>query len=115
MKLYIDSDFKCHTTNPYGTFREVILSEYATAFFSNKCTFFIEGYRLTPEGETWVREDGKVFSGGEMISPWKDFNELDNAQRQYERQLIAEYEAALAESIRLSDLDAAYQEGVNSV
>lgn len=96
-KIYVDSDFKCHTTNPDGTFREVVLSENAKNFFTNKCTAFIEGYRLKPEGETWVREDGTVFSDGEMISPWKDYNELDAAQRQYEREQIAEYESALTE------------------
>ena len=100
MILYIDSDFKCHATNPDGTFREVILSEYATAFFFNKCTTFIEGYRLKPEGETWVREDGKVFSGGEMISPWKNYNELAVAQAQFE--------------LDMAEAAAAYQEGVNS-
>lgn len=95
--IYIDSDFKCHTTNADGTYREVILSESAKAFFANKCTTFIEGYRLKPNDETWVREDGEVFSGGEMISPWKPYSELDSAQRKYEREQLAEYESALAE------------------
>ena len=107
--IYIDSEFKCHTTNPDGTFREV-----ETNFFDGKCQTFIEGYRYVHSGESWTRSDGVVFTG-EMISPWKPYSELDAAQRAYERQLITEYEAALAESIRLSDLDAAYQEGVNSV
>lgn len=95
MKKYIDSEFKIHTTNPGGIFREVDLSPNAQDFFAQKCTAFIEGYRLKPDGETWVREDGEVFSGGEMITPWKPFNELDNAQRQYEKQLLAEYAEAL--------------------
>jgi hypothetical protein len=94
--IYIDSDFKCHTTNPDGAFSEVILSEGAKAFFANKCKTFIEGYRLKPEGETWVREDGEVFSGAEMITPWKNYNELDAAQRQYEREKLADAENALA-------------------
>lgn len=93
--IYIDNDFKCHVTNPDGAFREVVLSKNAEAFFANKCTVFIEGYRLKPDGETWVREDGKVFSGGEMITPWKPFEELDNAQREYEKQMLAEYTEAL--------------------
>ena len=96
MKLYIDADFKCHTTNPDGAFREVILSDDARTFFSDKCTAFIEGFRLKPEGETWVREDGKAFSDGEMIAPWKDYTELDEAQREYERGKLADAEAALA-------------------
>lgn len=91
MKIYIDSDFKCHAANPDGIFREV-----ETGFFNGKCTTFIEGYRLVPTGESWTRYDGVVFTG-EMISPWKDYNELDSAQREYEKQLLAEYESALAE------------------
>lgn len=98
--IYIDSEFKCHTTNPDGTFREVILSDNARAFFADKCATFIEGYRLKTDGETWIREDGKVFSGGEMITPWKPYSELAAAQ--------AQYEADLAEAA------AAYQEGVDT-
>lgn len=94
--VYIDSEFRCHTSNPDGIFREVILSENARIFFSNKCTTFVEGYRLKPDGETWVREDGEVFSGGEMITPWKDYNELDAAQRKYEIEKLADAENALA-------------------
>lgn len=94
--IYIDTEYKCHTTNPDGTFREVVLSESARNFFADKCTTFIEGYRLKPDGETWVREDGHVFSGGEMITPWKDYDELDAAQREYEREKLADAENALA-------------------
>lgn len=100
MKNYIDSEFKCHTTNPDGIFREVMLSENARIFFAGKCTTFIEGYRLKLSSETWIREDGKVFYGGEMLAPWKPYNELAAAQAQYEADLAA--------------ADAAYQEGVNS-
>lgn len=99
-KIYIDSEFKCHTTNPDGTFREVVLSEYAEAFFADKCTTFIEGYRLKPDNETWVREDGHIFYGGEMITPWKPYNELAAAQAQYE--------------LDMAEAAAAYQEGVDS-
>lgn len=102
MKIYIDSEYRCHTTNPDNAFREA-----ETTFFEGKCAAFIEGYRYIPSGESWERADGVVFHG-EMISPWKDYSELDSAQREYEKQL-------LAESISLSDLTAAYQEGVNSV
>jgi hypothetical protein len=96
MKVYIDTEFKCHTTNYDGTFREVALSESTKNFFANKCTNFIEGFRLKPEGEVWVREDGKVFSGGEMIAPWKPYSELEAAQREYEKQKLADAENALA-------------------
>jgi hypothetical protein len=89
MKIYIDSDFKCHTNNADVTFREV-----ESDFFNSKCDSFIEGYRYIPMGESWIREDGVTFHG-EMITPWKDYFELDEAQREHEIQLIAEYIEAL--------------------
>jgi hypothetical protein len=88
--IYIDSEFKCHTVND-GTMTAV-----ETDFFDGKCAAFIEGYRFVPSGESWTRSDGVVFEG-EMIVPWKPYDELDTAQREYERQQIAEYEKALAE------------------
>lgn len=92
--IYIDFEFKCHTSND-GTMRVV-----ETDFFDGKCDAFVEGYRLVPNGESWTREDGTVFHG-EMIAPWKPYNELAAAQQQYE--------------IMLAEMDAAYREGVNSV
>ena len=88
MIVYIDSDFKCHLVND-GT-----MTEIQTDFFDGKCDAFVEGYRFVPVGESWTRSDGVVFQG-EMIAPWKDYAELDAVQREYERRLIAEYEAAL--------------------
>lgn len=96
MKIYIDSEFKCHTTNPDGIFREV-----EELFFEGKCDTFVTGFRLKPKGETWVREDGEVFSGGKMIAPWKNYDELAAAQAQYERDM--------------AELAASYREGVDSV
>ena len=90
MTIYIDTDFKCHITDD-GTMTAV-----DTDAFDGKCTAYIEGYRFVPSGETWMREDGVEFSG-EMIAPWKDYNELDAAQREYERQQLAQYESALSE------------------
>lgn len=88
--IYLDSDYKCHVTND-GTMTEV-----ETDVFDGMCDVFIEGYRYVPSGHTWTRSDGVVFSGT-MVTPWKPYSELDSAQRKYERQLIAEYETALAE------------------
>ena len=76
--VYVDSNHKCHTTNPDGTFREV-----ETDFFNGKCTEFIEGY---------CYDDSK---GYVQIYPWKPYSELDTAQREYERQLITIYEESL--------------------
>ena len=94
MKIFIDSDYKCHTTNPEGIFREVETNE-----FDGKCSTLVEGYRFVPNSESWTRSDGVVFTGA-MIAPWKDYHELAAAQAQYERDMA---EAA-----------AAYQEGVDS-
>lgn len=90
-KIYIDSEYRCNTTNPDGTYREV-----ATDFFAGKCSTFIEGYRFVPYNESWTREDGAVFVG-EMVAPWKSYSELEDAQREYERQKLAEYEALIDE------------------
>lgn len=90
MTIYIDTDFKCHITGD-GTMTAV-----DTDAFDGKCTAYIEGYRFVPAGQTWTREDGAEFLG-EMIAPWKDYNELDAAQHEYEREQLAQYESALSE------------------
>lgn len=77
MTIYIDSDYKCHTSPGKG------LTAVETGFFDGKCTAYIEGYRFVPEGETWTREDGTVFHG-EMIAPAEDSRILDAAQEAYE-------------------------------
>ena len=79
MKVYIDSDFHCHTSNPDGIFREI-----ESEFFDGKCTELIEGY---------CYDDSK---GYVQIYPFLPYNELDAAQREYERQLLADMENALA-------------------
>ena len=77
MKIYIDNDNKCHTSDD-GTMRE-----FEVEFFDGKCPAFIEGYRFVPEGETWIRSDGVQFKG-EMISPFVDSRILTAYQAQYE-------------------------------
>ena len=79
MKVYIDKEKRCHTTNPDGTFREV-----EHPFFDGKCQTAIEGY-------CYDDSDGKV-----AIYPWKPSDELENAQRQYDREKLADAENALA-------------------
>lgn len=90
MTIYIDSDFKCHVTDDGS------VTAVETDFFNRKCDVFIEGYRFVPEGESWTREDGVEFRG-EMIAPWKDYADLDAAQREYEREQLADAIAALNE------------------
>ena len=86
--IYTDSDFKCHLSND-GT-----MSPVTTDFFDGKCDAFTEGYRFIPSGESWVRSDGVVFNG-EMIAPWKNYAELDEAQREFELRRLEEYSEAL--------------------
>lgn len=88
--IYLDSDFKCHLTND-GTMDTV-----ETDYFDNKCDAFIEGYRFVPNGKNWVRDDGEKFLG-EMIAPWKNYEELDGIQRNYEKQLLQQQKAEIAE------------------
>lgn len=90
MKIYIDGEFKCHVSPGDG------LTAAETDFFDGKAPGVIEGYRFVPEGQSWTRSDGVVFAG-EMVSPWKDWAELDSIQRAYEREQAAALEAALTE------------------
>lgn len=75
--IYIDSDFKCHTVDN-GTMTAV-----ETDFFDNKCDVFVEGY-------CYDTSKGYV-----QVYPWKNYAELNDAQRQYEKQLLTEYFEAL--------------------
>ena len=76
--IYIDSEYRCHTTNPDGNYKEV-----ESQFFDGKCTAFIEGYRFIPEGESWTRSDGVVFHG-EMIAPIKNYDIISTTQTLFE-------------------------------
>lgn len=87
MTIYIDSDFKCHSATADG------LTAVETAFFDGKAPEFVEGYRFVPAGSVWVRSDGAEFQG-EMVSPWKPWEELDAIQREYERE---QYNSLLAQ------------------
>lgn len=100
MKIYIDSDYKCHLSND-GAMREI-----ETDFFNGKCYEYIEGYRFIPSGETWVNESGTVFHG-EMVTPWKPYAELSTIQNAVNRtQAEADEElAALIEEIYREDLE----------
>lgn len=86
--IYIDNDFKCHVVDD-GTMIAV-----ESDAFDGKCNTYIEGYRFVPSGKSWTREDGEIFQG-EMVTPWKDYKELDDAQRIYEKQILNEYTEAL--------------------
>lgn len=90
MTIYLDADFRCHTTDTGG------LSPVETAAFDGKCSRYIEGYRFVPAGESWTREDGQIFAG-EMIAPAEDIRILEAAQAAYEEAMVkvADMQAAL--------------------
>ena len=85
MKIYIDSNYHCHITNPDGAYLEI-----ETDFFNGKCDTFIEGYLYVPIGESCILPGGTTVLGG-YIAPWKPYSELDAVQREYERQLLSQY------------------------
>ncbi len=87
--IYLDKECRCYVSEAESTIQSV-----ETDFFDGKCDAYIKGYRFVPQGKTWVREDGAEFTG-EMVTPWKPYAELDAAQREYEKKLLAEYAAAL--------------------
>ena len=89
MTIYIDNDYKCYVSAAEG--RRAV----ETDFFDGKCPELIESYRCVPEGETWTREDGEVFTN--MAAPWKDLGEAYAAQTAYVAAQNAQYEAALSE------------------
>jgi hypothetical protein len=90
MKIYIDNDYMCHTSNDGS------MHEFDVPFFDGKCAAYIEGYRYVPQGETWTRSDGVVFNG-EMIAPAVDSRILEAYQKQYEAMLpeMADMQTAL--------------------
>ena len=79
MEIYVDNKKHCHIDNPDGVFQEI-----EHKFFDNKCKTFIEGF---------CYDDSK---GYVQIYPWQPYSELDAAQREYERDKLADAENALA-------------------
>ena len=100
MTIYIDGDYKCNVSEADG--RRAVETDY----FDGKCTEWIECYRFVPAGETWVREDGEVFTC--MVAPWKDLSAAYAAQAAYLAGKLAAAEADIAE-LDTALLDAEYE------
>lgn len=123
MKIYIDSDFKCHTKPGEG------LREFETRFFSNVPDAYVEGYRYVPSGETWVRKtptynmehevvgESETEFMGEMVAPWKPWEELDKILREYEKAQNQELTAQNAELVdaMASMVDDVYNQDVATI
>lgn len=64
MTYYLDADYRLHVERADG------LTEWEDehGLFRGRSDSFIEGYRVIPEGHTWIREDGEVFDGF-MMAP----------------------------------------------
>lgn len=105
--IYLDFDFRCHSTDIGG------LQAVETEVFDGKCDKYIEGYRFVPEGQTWTRDDGVQFTGP-MVSPHKNYDILAAYQEQYQSDGDLVEQAQVLQS-QLSEMDAAYREGVNSI
>ena len=104
MTYYLDDDCRVHTAPGEGR----TPWEDADGVFAGKCKAYTEGFRVVPEGQTWVRGDGMAFPGL-MVAPWKPYAELDAVQRQYERE---QYEAMKAAVEEAQAAQAAYEQGV---
>ena len=89
MTIYIDSDYKCYVSAAEG--RRAI----ETDAFNGKCAEWIESFRFVPAGETWVREDGAVFTN--MVAPWKDLSNAYAAQAAYVEQQLSTAQAQAAD------------------
>ena len=89
MKIYIDNDYKCHTSPGEG------LTAVETDAFDGKCRQYIEGYRFVPSGESWTRKDGQVFHG-EMVAPWRPYEILTEFQAIYAEELAKQADMAAA-------------------
>lgn len=98
MTVYIDELGHCHAENADG--RQAVEDE----FFDGRAPEAIEGYMCT-----------LGVSGERMIAPWQPWEQLDAAQREYEREQLAAAQAALAESLTAEEITAAIEEGVNSI
>ena len=100
MTIYIDNDYKCHTSPGVG------LTAVETDAFNGKCRQFIEGYRFVPFEQSWTREDGQVFTG-EMVAPWRDYEILSEFQEvaQEEQAKATEEIAAIVEEVYNSDME----------
>ena len=97
MTIYIDNDYKCHTSPGDG------FTSVETDAFDGKCRQYIEGYRFVPSGQSWTREDGRVFTG-EMVAPWRPYEILEEFQAMYEEEQAKQADmAAVLEVLGVSE------------
>lgn len=76
--IYVDSSKHCHRIG------NETMTAVETNFFVGKCDELVEGF---------CYDNSKGYAA---YYPWKPYSELDAAQREYERQKLADAENALA-------------------
>jgi hypothetical protein len=92
--LYLDENYVAHAQQDEGAARTPWND--AAGFFAGKCAAYIEGYRVVPDGATWVREDGVEFAGP-MIAPVVNPSVLLAMQAEADKAVIAELDQAVVE------------------
>lgn len=113
MTIYIDADYKAYTEPEDGR------SAVETSVFDSMPAPVIGCHRYIPEGKTWISQEGLEIHG-EFIQMCVTEKELDDAQREYERQQLMDANAqnaellgtmaAMVEEVYESDL-AVFEEG----
>ena len=92
--IYLDEEFRAYAEQDTEITR--MPWDDVEGFFVGKCEAFIEGHRVVPEGEEWIRDDGKVFTGL-MISPIVNPIILQSVQATADKQTIANLDAEVLE------------------
>ena len=109
MTVYIDNTYKVYTTSAEDR------TAIETSAFDGMPTPVIECYIFIPKGQSYTKPNG-VTVYGEFIQPWVTEKMLDNAQREYEKQLLKESQTELVElKSQKEDLLESYATGVNSI
>lgn len=90
--IYIDSDNHCHSIN------DNTMISIETDFFDGKCDAFVEGYCIELDDNNNIQK----------VYPWKPYSDLDDVQREYEKQLLLQYKAQseeYAEALKILEVE----------
>jgi hypothetical protein len=94
MRYYLDSNYRVHIDQA----GDRVPWDDDDGIFVGKSRAHIEGYRVIPDGETWVDPNGMEFAG-RMISPAVNYDILQAAQTNFEELSPRIDSASLAASI----------------
>lgn len=88
MRIFVDGQFHVHTEAAEGT------SPIDTDVFEGMPEPVVCCYRFVPEGKTCQKPNGDTVYGP-FVQPFVTEKELERVWRDYERKLIAQYEALI--------------------